>query len=424
MEQKKRGRGRPRKVDVIKDNLGIGNGNSKGSIMDEIDNAKFDFAKSNSTPEVKSFNPLGENVVERDYSSPQIMEGYMGEIEEPKFRQETFSDVRSQSSPMMDGQGNPPSNQQGGQGGNGDPLNNVNSAYNELDEREKTLASEQLVDTLLDGFDTLHQLPIRYAKVNEDKLRDLVMKGEIDQRALIPISANEEVPIDVFFQQFNDQVEDALAPDPAFRKKVRKPLVNIFKKKGWGMTDEQFVMVATAQYVFTKGLMFKALKDNGKEIINMLRADMDRRREESQMVNTPPPPPPTQQYEPPFDMPPPTPPFDPPPMPTPPPIPTPPPTPPVEPTYAVEVEDMDERMESIRQMEEENYPSPSPTEEKFDSHEEVTGNEMYNINFDDNPLRKEMPDVDLTNNVKVEESFEKGQPLDADGNPINLDDIF
>jgi hypothetical protein len=422
MEQKKRGRGRPRKVDVIKDNLGIGNGNSKGSIMDEIDNAKFDFAKSISTPEVKSFNPLGENVVERDYSSPQIMEGYMGEIEEPKFRQETFSEVRSQSSPMMDGQGSPPPNQQGGQfNGDGDPLSNVNGAYNELDEREKTLASEQLVDTLLDGFDTLHQVPIKYAKVNEDKVRDLIMKGEIDQRALIPISASEQVPIDVFFHQFNEQVEDALAPDPSFRKKVRKPLVNIFKKKGWGMTDEQFVMVATAQYVFTKGLMFKALKDNGKEIINMLRADMDRRREESQVVNTPPPTPPTQQYEPPFDMPPPPP--STPPMPPTPPTPTPPPAPPVEPTYEVEVEDMDDRMDNIRQMEEDIYASPTPPE-NFDEHEEVGGNEMYNINFDDNPLRKEVPNVDLTNNVQVEETFEKGQPLDANGNPINLDDIF
>jgi hypothetical protein len=350
------------------------------------------------------------------------MEGFMGEIEEPKFRQETFNDIRGQSSPTMNGQGGSP-NPQGQMGNNGDPLNNINPAYNELEEREKTLASEQLVDTLLDGFDTLHQLPIRYAKVSEDKLRDLVMKGEIDQRALIPISANEQVPIDVFFHQFNDQVEDALAPDPAFRKKVRKPLVNIFKKKGWGMTDEQFVMVATAQYVFTKGLMFKALKDNGKEIINMLRADMDRRREESQMANTPPPPPPTQQYEPPFDMPPPPPPFNPPPMPTPPPPPQPQPTPPVEPTYEVEVEDMDERMDNIKQMDEEVCSSPTPPE-NFDEHEEVAANEMYNINFDDNPLRKEMPNVDLANNVKVEETFEKGQPLDANGNPINLDDIF
>lgn len=419
METKKRGRGRPRKIDVIKDNLGIGDSGRGGNIANEIENAKFDFVQSMATPEVKSFNPLGQNVIERDYSSPQIMEGYMGEIEEPKFRQESFNDIRNQSSPTMDGQGNAPSNQQGS--GGGDPLNNINGAYNELDEREKTLASEQLVDTLLDGFDTLHQLPIRYAKVNEDRLRDLVMKGEIDQRALIPISATEQVPIDVFFQQFNDQVEDALAPDPTFRKKVRKPLVNIFKKKGWGMTDEQFVMVATAQYVFTKGLMFKALKDNGKEIINMLRADMDRRREESQMASTPPPPPPTQQYEPPFDMPPPTPPYNPPPMPTPPP--TPQPTPPVEPTYVVEVEDMDERMENIRQMEEEVYSSPNPPE-SFDEHEEVSGNEIYNINFDENPLRKEMPDVDLANNVKVEETFEKGQALDTDGNPINLDDIF
>ena len=70
-----------------------------------------------------------------------------------------------------------------------------------------------------------------------------------------------------------------------------------------------------------------------------------------------------------------------------PPTPTPPPAPPVEPTYEVEVEDMDDRMDNIRQMEEDIYASPTPPE-NFDEHEEVVGNEMYNINFDDNPLRK------------------------------------
>jgi hypothetical protein len=84
---------------------------------------------------------------------------------------------------------------------------------------------------------------------------------------------------------------------------------------------------------------------------------------------------------------------------------------------------MDDRMDNIRQMEEEVYNSPKPQEE-FDSHEEVAGNEIYNINFDDNPLRKQNPDVDLTQNVQVEETFEKGQPLDANGNPIDLDNIF
>jgi predicted ATP-dependent serine protease len=48
MEQPKRGRGRPKKVDIIKDNLGIADNPKVNSIMNEIENAKFDFVQSDS----------------------------------------------------------------------------------------------------------------------------------------------------------------------------------------------------------------------------------------------------------------------------------------------------------------------------------------------------------------------------------------
>lgn len=392
-------RGRPRKNDVIKEKLGV-SGSGSSSIMDEIDNAKFDFIQSLNTPEVNTFNPLGESVIERDYSSPIIAEGLTMDIEEPTFKKETFTNPKPTQNQQFgeDPFAEEPSFQkQQGRGGvpnesiSNDPLTNINPQYNELEEKEKTLASEQLVETLLDGFETLHQIPIKYAKVNEETIRDLIMQGQIDQQATIPISEYESVPVQMFFSQFNSQVEDALAPDPTFRKKVKKPLVNIFKKRGWGMSDEQFVMFATAQYVFTKGLMFKGLRDNGREIINMLQADMMRKQEMNQpqpqqprpSAPTPPPPAPAQNYQ--YEQ--------------------------------VQVEDVDDLMRAMTDTNAKAmgtdvdddfdvmnpYPTPEP-EPDF-----VSG-EKYHINLEENPLREKRQDVDLTKNVKVEEKFEKGKP--------------
>ena len=404
-------RGRPRKTDVIKEKLGVGERGS--SVMDEIENAKFDFIQNLSTPEVNTFNPLGESVIERDYSSPIIAEGLTNEIEEPKFKQQTFTNPQGKPNPQFSqdpfAEEEPSFQRQQGRGGApndaiaNDPLTNINPQYNELEEKEKTLASEQLVETLLDGFETLHQIPIKYAKVNEETIRDLIMQGQIDQQATIPISEYESVPVQMFFSQFNAQVEDALAPDPTFRKKVKKPLVNIFKKRGWGMSDEQFVMFATAQYVFTKGLMFKGLRDNGREIINMLQADMVRKQEMMQGMNRPP-----QQ------------PMQGAPMPQTPPPPQ--PSPAQNYQYEqVQVEDVDDLMRAMTETnanamgtnQDEDfdimnpYPTPEPQPEP-----DFVGTERYHINLEDNPLREKRQDVDLTKNVKVEESFKKGKPTE------------
>ena len=401
-------RGRPRKNDLIKEKLGVAE--QKSSVIDEIENAKFDFIQDIATPEVNTFNPLGQPVIERDYSSPTIAEGLTMDIEEPRFKQPTYTNSQGAPNPQFsqDPFAQEPSFQRPqNRGGvpneaiSSDPLTNINPQYNELEEKEKTLASEQLVETLLDGFETLHQIPIKYAKVNEETIRDLIMQGQIDQQATIPISEYESVPVQMFFSQFNAQVEDALQPDPTFRKKVKKPLVNIFKKRGWGMSDEQFVMFATAQYVFTKGLMFKGLRDNGREIINMLQADMVRKQEMMQGMNRPPQQP-TQG------------------------APTPPPQPQPSPAQnyqyeQVQVEDVDDLMRAMTDTnakamgtnQEDDfdvmnpYPTPEPQPEP-----DFVGTERYHINLEDNPLREKRQDVDLTKNVKVEESFEKGKPTE------------
>ncbi len=40
-----------------------------------------------------TFNPLMDDVVEREYSSPKIAEGVVEDLDEPIFQQETYSDL-------------------------------------------------------------------------------------------------------------------------------------------------------------------------------------------------------------------------------------------------------------------------------------------------------------------------------------------
>jgi hypothetical protein len=49
------------------------------------------------TPEIENFNPFSENVVERDYSKPNIAEGVINDLEEPVFHQASFEEIRQQS---------------------------------------------------------------------------------------------------------------------------------------------------------------------------------------------------------------------------------------------------------------------------------------------------------------------------------------
>ena len=92
-------RGRPRKNDLIKEKLGVAE--QKSSVIDEIENAKFDFIQDIATPEVNTFNPLGQPVIERDYSSPTIAEGLTMDIEEPRFKQPTYTNSQGAPNPQF-----------------------------------------------------------------------------------------------------------------------------------------------------------------------------------------------------------------------------------------------------------------------------------------------------------------------------------
>lgn len=234
------GRGRPRKnpiedaeeVEMEELNDSEIEGNQPRSVGDIMNDGTFN-----------DYNPFSENVVERDYATPKTASGVVEEIEEPSFVPPSYEDIiqeRSQQQENEFAQNNP------------SPFENPNPAMNDLDDKEKRIACESLVDTILDGYEQAHRYAQYVVKVDEEELYQKQAEGKIDLSMQIPVSDTETMSVAEFIGQYNQQSETALKYDKEFGYKVRPAMVRVFMKRGWGMTDEQYLI-----YMFGKDIAVK-----------------------------------------------------------------------------------------------------------------------------------------------------------------------
>ena len=85
------------------------------------------------------YNPFAESVVERDYATPKTASGLVDDLEEPSFVPPSYEDIISDR-------------QEAEATGANDtfenPFDNPNPAMNDLDNKDKKIACESLVDTV------------------------------------------------------------------------------------------------------------------------------------------------------------------------------------------------------------------------------------------------------------------------------------
>ena len=381
----KRKRGRPRKSPSIS-NTGDSSFDSKESIENAIDKTQFDFFEPSTTamPEVNTFNPLSETPIERDYATPKIQDGVVNDLEEPSFHQKSFNQIQQEQQtppPSSGGTGAPI-------GATQDPMNNPNPAFNQLDDAEKRLASEQMVDAVLDTYDTVCTLGSAIGKVKEQTVNQLIASGKIDKNRRIPIDEyGNTVSVVEFVQGYNEQVVQAVQPDPNFRKKVRPPMIRVFSKRGWGMTDEQFLLFAFGKDISVKAITLFSMKKGVNDILKRLVAE----NAENNSASTPPPPRPQSTPPPPS-------------APSPsytPPSPNDIITPDVEEITDEEIKYYERMKEAMEQREREIMEA-----EQERLREEESGVDKMSINFDDNPLREKTRREPPA--PKVTETFIKG----------------
>jgi len=133
---------------------------------------------------------------------------------------------------------------------------------NDLDNKDKKIACESLVDTVLDAYEQAHKYAQYVVKVDEETLMQKQAQGKIDLSMRVPVTdTGETMSVGEFVAQYNEQSANALQYDKDFGYKVRPAMIRVFMKRGWGMTDEQFLMYMFGKDIAIKvGIMFQLRK--------------------------------------------------------------------------------------------------------------------------------------------------------------------
>jgi len=197
------------------------------------------------------YNPFAQSVVEREYSTPKVASGVTEEITEPTFMPPSYEDIVAE--------------REGGgmvEDLSENPFDNPNPALNDLDSKDKKIACESLVDTCLDAYEQLHKYAQYVVKVDEDELMQKQASGKLDLNEIIPVTENgDTMSVGEFVGNYNQQSSEALKYDKDFGFKVRPAMVRVFMKKGWGMSDEQYLMYMFGKDIAVKvGIMYSLKK--------------------------------------------------------------------------------------------------------------------------------------------------------------------
>lgn len=237
--------------------------------------------------DVVNYNPLADNVEEKDYQKANLQgAGRLPDLEEPTFEPPTLEDIR----PEMFG------------GDTGEDEDEVfgRERLNDMPKGDKKKAAQQMTEMILEGYSSICSFSGGFASMKENKLMEMQAEGRIDLRMPIPVSPTEQVGVLDFVQSYNAQIDEAMEVTDDFKEAVRPPMTRILEKKGVGMTDEQFLLVMFGKDIITKTATTIALK---KQLTRTLELVYDQYQMSGQpMPNTPPPvtpppPAPTQQQQ-------------------------------------------------------------------------------------------------------------------------------
>jgi hypothetical protein len=203
------------------------------------------------------YSPIADPVVDRSYNHAEVI-AEIGDISEPDFGDQvpTFDDFE-ESQPEVEQPKEPSA------------FDNIsNPAMSDLDAKDKKMASTQLVNSVLEGYAMIHELGIKVAKIDEAKVYEKLINGEIDSELRVPIAEDgSSVNAQEYANTHNQQVVDALTYDPEFGEKVKPAMIRVFTKKGWGITDEQFLLGMFGKDFAMKMAMIIGMKKQGNEML-------------------------------------------------------------------------------------------------------------------------------------------------------------
>jgi len=240
-----------------------------------------------STPD--NFNPFDEPVVEREYTKPQVSydPNTITSIPEPSYQQPNLDKLQDEDYEEEEAPKKKPKKGFGSD----DPF--VNKDLEEYSKKDSEEASAQLVDTFLDGYKVAHTIGQRYFTIGEEEIVKKAIKGELNPDMRIPISQTQTISCREFIQEYNNQVTEVLVVDEEFVEKVRPVMIRVFSARGYGMTDEQFLMFAFGKDIVSKGAQLFTFKKSLQNSLKMMTKMYNEQVQAAYNNQAPPPPPPS-----------------------------------------------------------------------------------------------------------------------------------
>jgi hypothetical protein len=216
--------------------------------------------QANDIPDSFEFadNPMAEDYIDRDYSNPEL--DYHGEV--PEFNPEAAP--ISSLEPDANGNINPPPTIE----------ERKEEILAENQERDLNLGTRQeevsqTVDAALGVYEFLHTVARKFSSINEDDLRQRIMKGEINPNITIPLDADgEEGNILQYAKYHNEQINEVVKYDPEFGKKVKPAMKREFAKRGIVMGDGAFIATMFIQNMAQTGTAMLMMKKQGNDVMN------------------------------------------------------------------------------------------------------------------------------------------------------------
>ena len=209
-------------------------------------------------PIIDDFNPLQENVQQREYTKPNV-QGAMDAtpIEEPVFTPPSFEELDARFSQQSEETSAP------------EP-ESANPYINNLDSKDQKNASKALVEAVLDGYTQLNKFGSKAVQIKTEIIQQLMREGKIDPNMTIPVNGREVAVLE-YVQAYNGELGEVFNVDEDFKEKVRPVMLRVFMKRNIGMTDEQLLAYYFGVDIVTKiSVGYSLVKQNRMLIDSMI----------------------------------------------------------------------------------------------------------------------------------------------------------
>jgi hypothetical protein len=243
----------PIKVPQIEDEYTLPIKENKTNDIEITESKKEDMSGTAEIQEdipMQTFNPLSEELVERDYtkemiekdmggsSQPQNNSGFEEMIPEPSYDIPSYNIDEEGNTPTSSTESNGASV---GGGQSSEPKAPINPATADMPSGEKRKAAKKTAEALLSTYARVFPFPFKkIASFNMSKMERLQSSGEIDLN--MPVT-NDGTTVKQHFEGVNKQVDEVFTVTEEMQEELREPLVDLLMEQELALSPTQRLLI-------------------------------------------------------------------------------------------------------------------------------------------------------------------------------------